>query len=197
MPQTILLKRSTAIDGSIAKAPADLQYGELALNYAANHEALYAKNSNNEIVDLLSNDKTTAALTTLVDNHIHDYNNPHNVTKAQVGLQYVDNTADADKPVSTALQTALNGKLDSSGGIVDNLTTNSTTQALSANQGIVLAQRISNIQSQSSSDTQKVMTQLDSISSRLNSVEEEVEGTEGIEDKIIAKEQAMIADYNQ
>lgn len=197
MPQQILLKRSTAVDGSIAKAPSDLAYGELAINYAAGHEALYAKNSNNEIVDLLSNDKTTAALTTFVDNHIHDYNNPHNVTKAQVGLQYVDNTADADKPVSTALQTALDGKLDSSGGIVDNLTTNSTTQALSANQGIILAQKISNLQSQSSSDTQNVMVKLDSIQSRLNSVEEEIDGTEGIEDKIIAKEESMIAVYNQ
>lgn len=35
-------------------------------------------------------------------------------TKGQVGLGNVDNTADADKPVSTATQTALNGKVDSS-----------------------------------------------------------------------------------
>ena len=33
-------------------------------------------------------------------------------TKAQVGLDQVDNTADADKPVSTATQTALNDKAD-------------------------------------------------------------------------------------
>lgn len=37
-------------------------------------------------------------------------NNPHSVTKAQVGLGNVDNTSDADKPVSTAQQTALNAK---------------------------------------------------------------------------------------
>ena len=36
--------------------------------------------------------------------------NPHNVTKANVGLGSVDNTADLDKPVSTATQTALNAK---------------------------------------------------------------------------------------
>lgn len=36
--------------------------------------------------------------------------NPHNVTKAQVGLSNVDNTSDANKPVSTATQTALDGK---------------------------------------------------------------------------------------
>lgn len=36
--------------------------------------------------------------------------NPHNVTKANVGLGNVDNTSDANKPVSTATQTALNAK---------------------------------------------------------------------------------------
>ncbi|MFS4438595.1 hypothetical protein ACMA5I_10305 [Paracoccaceae bacterium GXU_MW_L88] len=40
--------------------------------------------------------------------------NPHSVTKAQVGLSNVNNTSDADKPVSTAQQTALDGKANSS-----------------------------------------------------------------------------------
>lgn len=39
--------------------------------------------------------------------------NPHSVTKAEVGLGSVDNTSDADKPISTATQTALDGKYDS------------------------------------------------------------------------------------
>ncbi|WP_216076022.1 hypothetical protein, partial [Acinetobacter baumannii] len=34
----------------------------------------------------------------------------HTHTKAQVGLDKVDNTADLDKPISTATQTALDGK---------------------------------------------------------------------------------------
>lgn len=38
-------------------------------------------------------------------------NNPHAVTKAQVGLGSVDNTADASKPISTATQSALDGKV--------------------------------------------------------------------------------------
>ena len=42
--------------------------------------------------------------------HIESTNNPHEVTKAQVGLGNVDNTSDLNKPVSTATQTALNGK---------------------------------------------------------------------------------------
>lgn len=44
--------------------------------------------------------------------HINDKNNPHEVTKAQVGLENVDNTSDLDKPISTATQTALDGKVD-------------------------------------------------------------------------------------
>lgn len=42
--------------------------------------------------------------------HISDFNNPHSVTKAQVGLENVDNTSDLNKPISTATQTALNAK---------------------------------------------------------------------------------------
>lgn len=45
-------------------------------------------------------------------NHIADQNNPHAVTKTQVGLGNVDNTADLDKPISTATQTALDAKQD-------------------------------------------------------------------------------------
>jgi len=42
--------------------------------------------------------------------HIASTANPHSVTKEQVGLGNCDNTSDADKPISTAVQTALNGK---------------------------------------------------------------------------------------
>lgn len=44
--------------------------------------------------------------------HRGQTNNPHTVTKSQVGLGNVDNTSDLDKPVSTAQQTALDGKKD-------------------------------------------------------------------------------------
>lgn len=40
--------------------------------------------------------------------HISRKDNPHGVTASQIGLGSVDNTADLDKPVSTATQTALN-----------------------------------------------------------------------------------------
>jgi type VII secretion effector (TIGR04197 family) len=39
--------------------------------------------------------------------HTADTNNPHSVTKAQVGLGNADNTSDADKPVSTAQASAI------------------------------------------------------------------------------------------
>ena len=51
-----------------------------------------------------------AAITSNLNNHISDYRNPHKVTKAQVGLSDVDNTSDADKPVSNATQTELDKK---------------------------------------------------------------------------------------
>jgi hypothetical protein len=44
--------------------------------------------------------------------HLSDFNNPHQVTKTQVGLGNVDNTSDLNKPVSTATFTALSTKQD-------------------------------------------------------------------------------------
>lgn len=49
---------------------------------------------------------------TNLSSHISNTSNPHNVTKVQVGLGDVDNTSDANKPVSLATQTALNLKAD-------------------------------------------------------------------------------------
>lgn len=42
--------------------------------------------------------------------HLANTSNPHSVTKSQVGLGNVDDTSDADKPISTATKTALDGK---------------------------------------------------------------------------------------
>lgn len=44
--------------------------------------------------------------------HTSSTNNPHNVTQAQVWLEFANNTSDLDKPISTATQTALNSKQD-------------------------------------------------------------------------------------
>ena len=59
--------------------------------------------------------RATNAESTITSNltaHTTNTNNPHNVTKAQIGLSNVDNTADVNKPISTATQNALNNKAD-------------------------------------------------------------------------------------
>lgn len=56
----------------------------------------------------VSSEDTVARET--IDNHKLNKNNPHNVTAEQIGLNNVNNTADLDKPISTAVQTALDNK---------------------------------------------------------------------------------------
>ncbi len=46
------------------------------------------------------------------DAHMEDTSNPHEVTKAQVGLSEADNTSDANKPISNAAKAALDTKAD-------------------------------------------------------------------------------------
>lgn len=59
--------------------------------------------------------------------HIVDQNNPHNVTKDQVGLGNVDNTSDKDKPVSDATKQVideLEDKVNNYKDTIDNYTIN-------------------------------------------------------------------------
>lgn len=86
-------------------------------DYVASH---FKGGANIEIVDNPDGTQTihasgevsstdTVAREAIVE-HIQDDDNPHKVTKSQVGLGNVDNTADIDKPISAATQTALNAK---------------------------------------------------------------------------------------
>lgn len=75
------------------------------LSTAIGNESERAKDKENEIADALST--TSEALSS----HTSNKNNPHQVTKAQVGLGNVDNTSDLNKPISTATQNALNSKV--------------------------------------------------------------------------------------
>ena len=73
--------------------------------------------SKNDLTDILktSYDSTVSWITTNganLINHLTNTNNPHSVTKTQVGLGNVDNTSDVDKPLSTASITALSSKVD-------------------------------------------------------------------------------------
>ena len=65
--------------------------------------------------------------------HTNNKSNPHSVTKAQVGLGNVDNTSDANKPISTATQTALNGKQATVTGGASTITSSNLT----ANRALV------------------------------------------------------------
>lgn len=55
-------------------------------------------------------DNVNVSLTNQINNHIRNIENPHNVTKSQIGLDKVDNTSDKEKPISDATQTALDSK---------------------------------------------------------------------------------------
>lgn len=60
---------------------------------------------------------TSAQITDLASNTAHRNivsGNPHNVTKTEIGLSDVDNTSDLNKPISTATQSALNAKANTS-----------------------------------------------------------------------------------
>jgi hypothetical protein len=65
-----------------------------------------------------------------ITDHKTRTDNPHSVTKNQVGLGNAENTSDADKPVSTATQIALNTKVDKDTG--KSLSTNDFTNELKA-----------------------------------------------------------------
>jgi hypothetical protein len=83
------------------------------------------------ITDLSDNKANVSDLTT----HINDENNPHRVTVGQLGLENVDNTSDANKPISNDTQAALDLKLDANDSVLDGIDTN--TQSINGLQSIV------------------------------------------------------------
>lgn len=72
--------------------------------------------------------------------HIRNTNNPHSVTKAQVGLGKVNNTSDSEKPVSTAQQAALNLKQDklTAGNFINIAANNTITTTYTADRDITI-----------------------------------------------------------
>ena len=67
-------------------------------------------NTGDSSIKAISQRAATLGINTVQNNlntHISNTQNPHNVTKTQVGLSNVDNTSDIDKPISTAVQSAL------------------------------------------------------------------------------------------
>ena len=97
-----------------------------------------------------------------IDSHFADIENPHNVTKEQIGLGKCNNTSDMDKPMSNPQQQALiahdkavNSHADirelmqdelkkkvAINDIVDNFNSTDTAKPLSANRGKILYEMI-------------------------------------------------------
>lgn len=53
--------------------------------------------------------------------HVQNFNNPHNVTTVQLGIGKVQNTTDLEKPISHAVQEALDEILDKMGDVSGNV----------------------------------------------------------------------------
>lgn len=174
-------------DGTPKIPSADqLQQGEIAINYAAGLETLSTKNSNSEVVTVLINGLMQTIGESLAMHEARN-DNPHGVTKEQVGLDNVDNTSDAEKPVSTLQQAELDKKLNNAanGGIANNLTTNSSEVALSAAQGIILQEKISEM-------TGGAIADLQALEERVSSVEQEIqEATSYIDSTLMPKAQEI------
>ena len=189
MATTILHKRSNELleDGTPKIPSADqLQQGEIAINYAAGLETLSTKNSNNEVVTVLINGLMQTIGESLAMHEARN-DNPHGVTKEQVGLDNVDNTSDAEKPVSTLQQAELDKKLNNAanGGIANNLATNSSEVALSAAQGIILQEKISEM-------TGGAIADLQELEQRVSSVEQEInEAISYIDDTLMPRAQEI------
>lgn len=77
-------------------------------NYSISLDSLadYTK-TKKDLADNTSVDGKVSGVRQELDAHIEDLLNPHQVTKGQIGLGNVDNTADADKPVSNSTQAAI------------------------------------------------------------------------------------------
>lgn len=107
-------------------------YKEL-IDYAAAHgpefttlvgEVDTIKTRVGEVETDLSNYKTEVSeqfteVDTTINNHVTNTNNPHGITKEHIGLDKVDNTSDAEKPISAATQAALDTMQENMNGKAD------------------------------------------------------------------------------
>lgn len=109
----------------------------------ATQEALDSLNSNLTGISVSLEEGLTNASEEL-RTHIRNKENPHNVTAEILGLGMVDNTRDLEKPISYAVQTELDNKVNYE-DIKDSLVSTETSKPLSARQGSVLNGKISEL----------------------------------------------------
>lgn len=118
----------------------DAEQGDMAIRTDTNTSYILSASP----ASTLENWVELAGLSALIQAHAGRTDNPHLVTKTQVGLGNVDNTSDVDKPVSGPQQEALDLKLDKS-DVVDNFD-GGATKALSAEKGKDLDTRITKLE---------------------------------------------------
>ena len=102
----------TTLEKAIADAKTELETADATLQSNITKEVNDRKGEITRVEKLITDEAATRAQADIdvnekVDSHIGNKSNPHAVTKAQVGLGNVNNTSDADKPVSTAQATAI------------------------------------------------------------------------------------------
>lgn len=102
----------TTLEKAIADAKTELETADTTLQGNITKEVNDRKGEITRVEKLITDEAATRAQADIdvnekVDLHIANKSNPHGVTKAQVGLGNVNNTSDADKPVSTAQATAI------------------------------------------------------------------------------------------
>lgn len=102
----------TDLEAAVELIAEDLRGADTTLQNNITKEVNDRKGEITRVEKLISDEAATRAqadttVNAKVDSHIGNKSNPHGVTKAQVGLGNVNNTSDADKPVSTAQATAI------------------------------------------------------------------------------------------
>ena len=102
----------TDLEAAVELVAEELRGADTTLQNNITKEVNDRKGEITRIEGLISDEAATRAkadttVNAKVDSHIGNKSNPHGVTKVQVGLGNVNNTSDADKPVSTAQATAI------------------------------------------------------------------------------------------
>ena len=98
----------------LTDVPANAKFTDTVYTHPSTHPAtiIVEDTGHRFVTDAEKNSWNSKTDDSTANTHIAKKDNPHSVTKAQVGLGSVDNTSDANKPVSNATQTALDNKAD-------------------------------------------------------------------------------------
>lgn len=101
------LAEVTDVKSSLEQTVADEETARIAADQALQSAINEKQNALSAAQQQAVNSNITAARVASYDTHLLQTNNPHAVTKEQLGLGNVDNTADLAKPISYATQEAL------------------------------------------------------------------------------------------